>query len=89
MTSRDDHHRVYVSFQFRNGWHCQFLEADLKTSLPKRLHFASPDKIIELVQRGGGIADQEGRLMLNQAIETGRGGVFLNLTPEQYSKLRR
>jgi len=78
-----------VSFQFRNGWHCQFLEADLKTSLPKRLHFASPDKIIELVQRGGGIADQEGRLMLNQAIETGRGGVFLNLTPEQYSKLRR
>ena len=89
MTSRDDHHRVYVSFQSRNGWHCQFLEADLKTSLPKRLHFASPDKIIELVQRGGGIADQEGRLMLNQAIETGRGGVFLNLTPEQYSKLRR
>ena len=89
MTSRDDHHRVYVSFQFRNGWHCQFLEADLKTSLPKRLHFASPDKIIELVQRGGGIADQEVRLMLNQAIETGRGGVFLNLTPEQYSKLRR
>ena len=78
-----------MSFQFRNGWHCQFLEADLKTSLPKRLHFASPDKIIELVQRGGGIADQEGRLMLNQAIETGRGGVFLNLTPEQYSKLRR
>src|ERR1035438_1171112 len=61
MTSRDDHHRVYVSFQFRNGWHCQFLEADLKTSLPKRLHFASPDKVIELVQRGGGIADQEGQ----------------------------
>lgn len=22
----------YLSFQFRNGWHCQFLEEDLKTS---------------------------------------------------------
>jgi hypothetical protein len=63
--------------------------ADLTTPLPKRLHFASSDKIIELVQRGDGIADQEGRLMLNQAIERGRGGVFLNLTQEQYSRLKR
>jgi hypothetical protein len=78
-----------VSVQRRNGWHCQLFEADLKTPLPKRLHFASSDKIIELVQCGGGIADQEGQLMLNQAIETGRGGVFLNLTQEQYSRLKR
>jgi hypothetical protein len=27
--------------------------------------------------------------MLNQAIEKGRGGVFLNLTQEQYAKLKR
>jgi len=27
--------------------------------------------------------------MLNQAIAMGRGGVFLNLTDEQYEKLRR
>jgi len=33
--------------------------------------------------------DQESRLMLNQAIAMGRGGVFLNLTDEQYEKLRR
>jgi hypothetical protein len=41
------------------------------------------------VRRGGGITDQESRLMLDQAIVTGRGGVFLNLTAEQYAKLER
>jgi hypothetical protein len=75
-------------FQYRNGWQCQFLEKDLKTSLPRRLHFTSSEKVIELVERGGGITDQESRLMLNQAIATGRGGVFLNLTEVQYDKLK-
>jgi hypothetical protein len=50
-------------FQFRNGWNCQFLEEDLKTSLPRKLHFTSADKVVELVERGGGITDQESRLM--------------------------
>jgi hypothetical protein len=75
-------------FQCRNGWHCQFLEQDLKTSLPKKLHFASSDKVIELVEYGGGMTDHESRLMLSQAVDAGRGGVFLNLTEEQYSKLK-
>jgi len=80
---------MYVSFLDRHGWQCQFLEADLKTPLPKRLHFSSPDKIIELVERGGGLRDQESRLMLEQGISMGRGGVFLSLTEEQYAKLTR
>jgi hypothetical protein len=78
-----------MSFQCRNGWHCQFLEQDLKTALPRKLHFTSADKVIELVERGGGLTDQESRQMLNQAIATGRGGVFPSLTEEQYAKLRR
>ncbi|MGB8031803.1 MAG: hypothetical protein WCF30_19290 [Terracidiphilus sp.] len=68
-----------MSFQCRNGWHCQFLEQDLKTPLPRKLHFTSSQKVVELVERGGGLTDQESRLMLNQAIVTGRGGVFLQL----------
>jgi hypothetical protein len=40
------------------------------------------------VRRGGGITDQESRLMLDQAIVTGRSGVFLSLTAEQYARLR-
>jgi hypothetical protein len=78
-----------VSFQCRDGWRCQFLEQDLKTALPRKLHFASFAKVIELVERGGGLADQESPLMLDQAVVTGRGGVFLYLTAEQYAKLKR
>ncbi len=77
--AQDERHRVYMSFQCRNGWHCQFLEQDLKTPLPRKLHFTSSQKVVELVERGGGLTDQESRLMLNQAIVTGRGGVFLQL----------
>ena len=89
MPPQDRTHRVYVSFQDRHGWQCQFLEADLQTPLPKRLHFASSDKLVELVERGGGITDQESRLMLEQGISMGRGGVFLRLTEEQYATLRK
>lgn len=78
-----------MSFQDRYGWHCQFHEADLQTALPRKLHFNSPDKIVELVERGGGFKDQESRLMLAQGIAMGRGGVFLSLTDAQYEKLRR
>jgi hypothetical protein len=89
MPPQDRTHRVYVSFQDRHGWQCQFLEADLKTPLPKRLHFTSSDKVVELVERGGGITDQESRLMLEQGISMGRGGAFLRLTDEQYAALRK
>ena len=88
MASRGDH-RVYMSFMDRKGWQVQFLESDLKTPLPRRLHFTSPDKIIELVERGGAFKDQESRLMLDQGIAMGRGGVFLRLTDEQYAMLKR
>lgn len=53
--TKNDRHRVYLSFQDHHGWQCQFLEADLKSPLPKRLHLFLPDKIIELVERGGGL----------------------------------
>ncbi len=79
----------YMSFVDREGWQCQFLEADLKTTLPKRLHLTSPDRIIELVERGGGFPGQESLLMVDREIALGRGGVFLNLADEQYVKLRR
>jgi hypothetical protein len=88
MPSEDQRHRVYLSFQLRDGWHCQFLEADLKTALPRKLHFASPDKLVELVERGGGFTDQDSRSAVNHGIEIGRGGIFLRLAEEQYAKLR-
>ena len=88
MTSEEVRHRVYLSFQCRCGWQCQFLEQDLKTPLPRKLRFASPDKVVELVERGGGLSNLESRQALDQAIGIGRGGVFLNLTEEQYARLK-
>lgn len=86
--ANDNHHRVYMFFMDRRGWQCQFLETDLKTPLPRKLTFASPDKIIELVERGNGLPNLESRQALGQALELGRGGVFLELTAEQYAKLK-
>ena len=88
MPPHDDRHRVYMYFQYRNGWQCQFLEKDLKTPLPRKLCFATPDKVISLVDHGGEITDQESQLMLDQAIASGRGGVFLSLTVDKYAKLK-
>ena len=75
MTSEEVRHRMYMLFQCRNGWHCQSLEQDLKTPLPRKLHFKSSEKVIELVARGGGLGNLESKQMLDQANEMGRGGV--------------
>ena len=81
-------HRVYMSFFLSRGWYCQFLERDGKTPLPKKLTFASADKVRELAELGGAIADRESSQMLEDAIIHGRGGVYLNLTQTQYERLK-
>ena len=37
---------------------------------------------------GGGITDQESRLLLDKAISKGRGGIFLTLAIDQSAKLK-
>jgi hypothetical protein len=81
--------RVYMTFFLRHGWQVQFVESDLKTPLPWKLTFTDPEKIRELAKRGEAWGDLESRQMLEHAIELGRGGIYLRLTPEQYRKLRR
>src|SRR5215469_13998802 len=46
-------HRVYMSYMLRQVWHCQFLEDDGKTPLPRRITFKSSEKIREMAKRGG------------------------------------
>ena len=75
-------------FMLREGWHCQFLEADLKTPLPKKLNLGSSQKVIETAERGGYNMNLEGRQALDHGIENGRGGIWLLLTEEQYQKLK-
>jgi hypothetical protein len=89
VQGRQPRKRVYMSFMHSKGWYCQFLEEDLKTSLPRKFTFATSDKVAELAQMGGGLTNLESKQALENGISMGRGGVFLNLTQEQYDKLRR
>jgi hypothetical protein len=46
--------RIYTYFMLSGGWHCQFLEADLKTPLPRTLNFSDIANVTELIERGNG-----------------------------------
>jgi hypothetical protein len=81
--------RVFLRFRFRQGWFCQFLEEDGKTPLPRTVVLSDERKVFELVKRGGFTLDISGRRELDEVFRKKRGGVWLELTPEQYAKLRQ
>jgi hypothetical protein len=56
---------------------------------PRPLCLKSPDKVLELVERGGGFKDVAERQAFDHGIAVGRGGVYLSLTGEQYAALKR
>jgi hypothetical protein len=80
-------HHVYMYFFEQSGWSCQFLEADLKTPLPKKLTLKHPEKIFEIAEHGGAKLNLEGRQAIEHALRNGRGGIWLELSEEQYRKL--
>lgn len=80
--------RVYMYFMRRKGWLCQFVEEDLKTPLPKSLIVADEKKVWEMAKRGGFSLNIAGRQELEEEIRKGSGGIWLELTAEQYAKLR-
>ncbi len=80
--------RVFLQFSFRQGWFCQFLEEDRKTPLPRTVLLSDEGKLFELVKRDGFTLNISGRQEIEEAIRKKRGGVWLELTPEQYAKLR-
>jgi len=46
------------------------------------------EKIYEAGRRGHGLMTQQSVTALGQAITLGRGGIWLDLTEDQYQKLR-
>jgi len=78
-----------MHFMLSDSWHCQFLEQDLKTSAGKPLTLATPEKIIELARRGGAEMKLEDVQAIEYAIQMGRGNLWLNLTEDQYRKLKK
>ncbi len=89
LAERNPRKRVYMFFMLRQGWHCQFLEEDLKTPLPRKLSVSDPAKLFEIAERGGYRLNLEGRQAIDHAIANGRGAIWLELTPEQYAKLKK
>ena len=81
-------HRVLLTLMLRSGWHISFLEADCKTPVGRPLTFRDPESIRKLAQRGGAELSLNGHEWTSM-LENGRGSLWLNLTAEQYRKLRR
>jgi hypothetical protein len=84
-----EHHCVYMSFFLLEGWQVQFLDPDLKTSLPLKLTLADPETIRELARQGSARGTSDAMRMLEHAIHMGRGGVHLRLNDAQYRTLRQ
>jgi hypothetical protein len=88
-TDNETHHKVYMSFFERIGWTVQFLEPDLKTPIGRIRTFSDADKVRELIDRTPTPMNLETRNMIEHAINKGRGGMYLQLTEDQYRKLKR
>jgi hypothetical protein len=83
-------HTIYMYFMlYGSSWNCQFLEPDLKTSLPRKLTFSTAEKVRELAERGGAFKDRADKQAFDYAVQIGRGSVYLKLTREQYAVLKR
>jgi hypothetical protein len=61
----------------------------LQIPLPRTLNLATAEAVAAFVGRGSGLSNLEGRQALDLAIATGRGGVFLSLTTDQYIQLQK
>jgi hypothetical protein len=76
-------------FTLTKAWHVSFLEADLTISPLRKLTLAGPEDIRDLARSGCALETSEARALFDYAIRNGGGGLYLNLTPEQYSELQK
>jgi hypothetical protein len=82
--------KVLMSFTFRKGWHICFFDCNRRRSQLPRLAFCNSDEaMIEFSRRAGGPKTLEERNIFDMLIQRGAGEVTLELTDEQYDKLRR
>jgi len=78
-----------MTYMLRDGWSVQFLEPDLKTPVGRIRQLGSLDKVRELIARTPTHLDLAAKQAIEHAISVGRGGIYLDLTAEQYQKLKR
>jgi hypothetical protein len=83
-------HKVLMSFRYWNAWDVIFFNTDrMRTALPRRARFNSDEVLIEFARRAGGLRTSEDRNILDMMIQRKSGEITLDLTEEQYDKLRR
>jgi hypothetical protein len=89
-TPKPRKHRVLMSFRYWNAWDVIFFNTDrMRTALPRKARFATDEALIEFTRRAGGPKTLEDRNILAMMIQKKSGEITLELTDEQYEKLRR
>lgn len=81
--------RVILSLLYRNGWHAEFFNCDRKRArLPRTAFFNSDEALTEFIRRAGGAKTLEDRNILEVQLKRKFLDVTLDLTEEQYAKLK-
>lgn len=82
--------RVLMSFTYRKGWHVCFFDCDRnRRQLPRLAFFNSDEAMVEFTRRAGGPKTLEERNIFEMQMRRTFGEITLELTDEQYEKLRR
>jgi hypothetical protein len=85
-------HRVLMTFSFgRGSWFVVFWDNDrMRTPLPRKARFTTDEAMVEFIRRAGGAKNLEDKNILEMMMQQRRSGeVDLEITEEQYDKLRR
>ena len=83
-------HQVLMSFRYWNAWDVIFFNTDrMRTALPRKARFRTDEALIEFTRRAGGPKTLEDKNILAMMIQKKSGEITLELTDEQYDKLRR
>jgi hypothetical protein len=81
--------KVLMSFHYKSGWEVVFFDSDRRrTLLPRKAFFNSDEALVEFVRRGNGVKTLEDKNIFEMMMQRNSGEITLNLTPEQYAKLR-
>jgi hypothetical protein len=79
-----------MSFRYWNAWDVIFFNMHrIRTALPRRARFTTEEGLIEFTRRAGGPKTLEDRNILVMMMQKKSGEITLELTDEQYDKLRR
>jgi hypothetical protein len=80
-----------MSFSYGKGfWGVVFWQSDrMRTPLPRKARFTTDEALIEFTRRAGGPKTLEDRNIFTMMIERKSGEITLELSDEQYEKLRR